>query len=84
MKKGLIITSIILLIAIGISTYIYFKKSNDRTIILEKIEGETKKIEKVEKEKMEELDRVMEGKQDKIERLNKIEEWNKEITSYLE
>ena len=84
MKKGLIITSILLIIPICLAIFIYIKKNNDHTIILEKIDGENKKIEQVEKTKMEELDKVMEENKDKIERLKKIEEWNKEITSYLE
>jgi len=84
MKKGLVITSILLVILICLSLFIYFKKSNDQVVILEKIEGENKKIEKIEKEKMDELNKVMEENKDKVERLEKILEWNKEISSYLE
>ena len=84
MKKGLIITSIILIIPICLSIYFYFEKSNEQVVILEKIEGENKKIEKIEKAKMDELNKVMEENKDKVERLEKIEKWNKEISSYLD
>ena len=84
MKKGLIITSILLLVLICLSIFIYFKKSNDHTIILEKIDGENKKIEKVQQEKMDELNSVIEANKEKVERLEKIEKWNEEISSYLE
>ena len=84
MKKGLIITSILLLIPICLLTYIYFKKSNNYTVVIKEIDGENKKIIEVEKKKMDELNKVMEENKDKVEKLEKIEKWNKEIISYLE
>ncbi len=84
MKKGLIITIILLGIMIIFSSVILYKRYQDNKIIDGNNIKEEVKVSSLRKEKEKELERVIEENKDKIERYKKIESWNEEIIEYLE
>lgn len=84
MKKGLIGTIIFLFIAIISLSFVLYQRYQDNKIINQEIKENQEKKNKIREEKQNELDILIEQNKDKIERYQKIEKWNEEITSYLE
>jgi len=84
MKRVLIGLSVFLLITIMSFSYILYRRYQNNKIINQEIKEEEEKNNKRREEKQKELDIIMEQNKDKIERYQKIEKWNEEITSYLE
>ncbi len=84
MKKGLIITIITLGVGIIIASAVLFKRYQDNKIIDKENSREQERTLTSRKAKELELQKVIEENQEKLERYNKIDSWNKEIIEYLE
>jgi predicted Holliday junction resolvase-like endonuclease len=84
MKRVLIGTSIFLFIVIISLSFVLYRRYQDNKIINQEIKEDREEKNKKREEKQRELDNLIEQNKDKIERYQKIEKWNEEITSYLE
>ncbi len=84
MKRLLIGTSIFLFIVIVSLSFVLYRRYQDNKIINQEIKEDREEKNKKREEKQRELDNLIEQNKDKIERYQKIEKWNEEITSYLE